>query len=76
MTVSVMYGFSVNWEFVVPKNRVTGAISPFADTGIRPAAQFQSSVLKTHGVVLDAADQGRMMRIRRRSTDFILIRED
>ena len=55
---------------------VVPVFEPIGTTGIRPAAEFPSSALKTHGVVLDAAEGGQLVRIRRRRAPFILVRED
>lgn len=50
-------------------------ISPVADTGISPIIEFQASALKNGGSVLDAAEQG-VVRVRRRSRSYLIIRED
>lgn len=49
---------------------------PIADSRIVPASEFSASDLKNHGRVLDAADKGEAIRIMRRQTPYILVRED
>jgi len=51
-------------------------ISPIAQTNVRPKAEFTASDLKRGGAVLEAASDGKVVRIIRRNTGFLLIRED
>ena len=57
-----------------PRNQ-GAALMEIAETGIRPTTEFRSSDLKNGGSVLDAAERG-IVRIRRRNSSYVLIRED
>jgi hypothetical protein len=50
--------------------------TPIAKTNVYPKAEFTASDLKRGGVVLEAASEGKVVRIMRRDTGFLLIRED
>jgi hypothetical protein len=50
--------------------------APIAQTNVRPKAEFMASDLKRGGAVLEAASDGKVVRIFRRNTGFLLIRED
>jgi hypothetical protein len=50
--------------------------APIAKTNVSPKAEFTASDLKRGGAVLEAANDGRVVRIMRRDTGFLLIRED
>jgi hypothetical protein len=49
---------------------------PIAGTRLRPGAEYSASDLKNAGSVLDAVDTAKLVRITRRNTRFLLIRED
>jgi hypothetical protein len=51
-------------------------IQPIAGTRLRPGAEYSASDLKNAGSVLDAVDAAKLVRITRRNTRFLLIRED
>src|SRR5690242_19265124 len=51
-------------------------IQPIADTRVRPGAEYAASDLKNAGRVLDAVEAAKLVRITRRNTRFLLIRED
>ncbi len=51
-------------------------IKPITGTRLRPGAEFTASDLKNAGSVLDAVDTAKIVRITRRNTRFLLIRED
>lgn len=58
---------------------VDGAMAefaPIAKTNVYPKAEFTASDLKRGGAVLEAASDGKVVRIMRRDTGFLLIRED
>jgi 1-deoxy-D-xylulose 5-phosphate reductoisomerase len=50
--------------------------APIARTNVYPKAEFTASDLKRGGSVLEAANEGKVVRIMRRDTGFLLIRED
>jgi hypothetical protein len=50
--------------------------APIAKTSVYPKAEFTASDLKRGGAVLDAASDGKVVRIMRRDTGFLLVRED
>jgi hypothetical protein len=50
--------------------------APIAKTNVYPKAEFTASDLKRGGAVLEAASDGKVVRIMRRDTRFLLIRED
>jgi hypothetical protein len=50
--------------------------APIAKTNVYPKAEFTASDLKRGGAVLQAASDGKVVRIKRRDTRFLLIRED
>jgi hypothetical protein len=51
-------------------------IQPIAGTRLRPGAEYSASDLKNAGSILDAVDTAKLVRITRRNTRFLLIRED
>jgi hypothetical protein len=51
-------------------------IAPIAQTKVYPKAEFTASDLKRGGSVLEAASAVKVVRITRRGTGFLLIRED
>jgi hypothetical protein len=51
-------------------------IQPIADTRLRSGAEYSASDLKNAGSVLDAVETAKLVRITRRNTRFLLIRED
>lgn len=50
--------------------------APIAKKNVYPTAEFTASDLKRGGSVLEAAGDGKVVRIMRRDTGFLLIRED
>ena len=50
--------------------------APIAKTNVHPKAEFTASDLKRGGSVLEAASDGKVVRITRRDTRFLLICED
>jgi hypothetical protein len=50
--------------------------APIAEANVYPKAEFTASDLKRGGAVLEAASDGKVVRITRRGARFLLIRED
>jgi hypothetical protein len=65
-----IYGKSVKWTVALTE------FASIAKTNVYPNAEFTASDLKRGGSVLEAASDGKVVRITRRDTRFLLIRED
>ncbi len=50
--------------------------APIAKTRLQPSAEFSASDLKHSGAVLEAVNAHNVVRITRRGTNFLLLRED
>jgi hypothetical protein len=68
-----------NRRYIRISRNVDGVMTEFAriaKTNVYPKAEFTASDLKRGGAVLEAASDGKVVRIKRRDTRFLLIRED